>query len=203
MSRLLLAVVLLLGSAELLAQAAPTDTRLRDQLRQTTLDLRAAQDEIVALKAQLLAAKPVAPVADPEELRQAQAQAAAERTRAEGLAVQLSKTEGVLQQWQDAHAQAVALARSRDEDAKRLSVELVASQQRNTQCSADNAELVAVGTELLDGYRNKDFGDVFKAREPLTQLGRVRFEELAQQYRVRIVDHSLPPADPAVPVATP
>lgn len=194
------------------AQTAP-DARLRDQLRQTTLQLRQLQDENSGLKAQVetlgkqaLAVPVVAePKVDDAELQALRAKLRQEQVRAADLQQKLEAVESNLTAWKQSYDQAVSLAKTRDADAKRLESQgeqtLVAHQQTVSAlqaCVADNASLVQIGNELIGRYRDKGVWSAVRDKEPLLGLTKLEFEKLAQDYRGRIADHtvSVPPVNP-------
>ena len=72
---------------------------------------------------------------------------------------------------------------------------------RQAQCSKDNAELYQVGQDLLARYEDKGLAEVLYAKEPVVQLGRVKRENLAAQYRERL-DAGEPSPEPASLAAT-
>lgn len=51
---------------------------------------------------------------------------------------------------------------------------------------ADNASLVELGRELLKRYEEKGLGEVFSAKEPFVQVGRVKLENFLTEYGRRI-----------------
>lgn len=51
---------------------------------------------------------------------------------------------------------------------------------------ADNASLVELGRELLKRYEEKGLGEVFSAKEPFLQVGRVKLENFLAEYGRRI-----------------
>lgn len=57
---------------------------------------------------------------------------------------------------------------------------------RYQQCRQDNVQLYQLGGELLTRYENKGIGEVLSAKEPFVQLGRVKLENLAAQYRDKL-----------------
>lgn len=57
---------------------------------------------------------------------------------------------------------------------------------RYQQCRQDNVQLYELGGELLTRYENKGIGEVLSAKEPFVQLGRVKLENLAAQYRDKL-----------------
>ena len=65
--------------------------------------------------------------------------------------------------------------------------------QAHAQCRGDNATLVQLSQDLLQRYEQKGLGEVFSANEPFVQTGRVKLENLAQNYRDRIEGARLSP----------
>lgn len=53
------------------------------------------------------------------------------------------------------------------------------------ECSSKNERLVALGAELLERYRKKDFAAVLSQNEPVLGLGDVQMFNLVQDYRDR------------------
>lgn len=185
------------------AQQSPAEVRLRDQLRQTTTDLRQAQDENAELKLKLQqaqqpaapapAAKP-APAVDDARLRSLAGKAEAESARAASLQQQLDQAQKALEQWKQAYEQAVALARGRDAEAKKYQALYTEADTHGKSCEADNVKLVQIGGELLDRYKHKGVWSAVSDAEPLTGLHRIEMEKLAQDYHARIVDATVQPA---------
>lgn len=67
--------------------------------------------------------------------------------------------------------------------------EAIAEQaQLVVSCEDKNAKMVLINRELLTRYEKKGPLDAMLQREPLTQLKRVEFENIAQEYQDRI-DH--------------
>ena len=208
---ILAAMTLAAGGAH--AQSSVAEERLRDQLRQTTLQLRDAQDSIADLKAQLekadnqLEAQHAAPAAAPPKADTAENAAlrtAVEERNQRIIDVQqrLEDSQKLLGQWQQAYQQAAALARARDADAKKFEARYAEASTRGETCAKDNAELVNISRQLLDHYTKKGVWSALLDKEPITQIHRIRLEALAQDYHAGIEDHVAPPPPPA-PESTP
>jgi DNA repair exonuclease SbcCD ATPase subunit len=208
---ILAAMTLAAGGAH--AQSSVAEERLRDQLRQTTLQLRDAQDSIADLKAQLekadnqLEAQHAAPAAappKPDTAENAALRTAVEERNQRIIDVQqrLEDSQKLLGQWQQAYQQAAALARARDADAKKFEARYAEASTRGETCARDNAELVNISRQLLDRYKKKGVWSALLDEEPVTQIHRIRLEALAQDYHADIEDHVAPPPPPD-PVSTP
>jgi len=187
------------GSAQ--AQPAPSmEERLRTQLRATTTQLQQVQSELAALKS-----RPAAPANTPDpdvatlrkELAAARGQLAAERDargrqrddsqqlKAQAEAT-LEKASGQVAQYRQAYDELLKIARTNDAERQRLAGESAGQRGAIAQCEAKNAQLFAVGQEVLHAYETLDIGDVISARQPFATKARVRFDEIAQQYGDRL-----------------
>jgi chromosome segregation ATPase len=180
------------------ADSNPGDDRLRDQLRQTTLQLRQTEDENAELKAkvdtlsqQAAAAQP-APKKASDDNPQLRHQLAESNTKVADLQQQLDAAQKTLEQWKTAYQQATTLARTRDTDARNLDAKLHESDAHTTACEDKNAKLVQLSDELLQRYKGKGVWESLRNDEPLTQLHQVQLQQLAQEYHGRIVDATMP-----------
>lgn len=200
--------MLLVLAAACLMQApawAQSDQVLRDELRQAVLQLRSVQDENAALKAKLqsltqrleLLDKQLPPAADPEPARKLQRALDAQAQQVEALQAQLDEARRNRAQWQAAYQQVAAAAQERDAAAKHCESTLRDTDARAQSCETKNAALVEIANELVQRYENKGVWEAMTGAEPLTQLGRVRLQELTQEYRVKIKDSAAPGSVPA------
>lgn len=205
-SGLALAALWMLVGPAAHGQTSAAEERLRDQLRQTTVQLRDAQDTVADLRSQLDAANKQleaqrAAVATASAAPRRTDNAAAELRKAveernqrlEETQQQLGSSQKLLGQWQQAYNQAAALARARDADAKKFEGQYQEVNARMQTCTADNAELVRISQELLHRYKSKGVWQALKTGDPITQLSRVKLEALAQDYHISIDDHSIAP----------
>jgi DNA repair exonuclease SbcCD ATPase subunit len=186
-----------LAAAPALAQPDAAGERLREQLRQSVTQLRALQDENTELKVQLERAKqavPATPAADPAELERMRTALDEQARTLEQRDAALAQYKQSLEQWKQAREQAVAVARERDAEAKRL--EGLYSQTRAglQTCEAGNRTLVEISNELLGRWRDKGPIDAMRDREPLLGFKRLELERLAQDYHARIIDATVEPA---------
>lgn len=211
--RLAPAAVVILAAAAPAYAAADSSTpeqQLRDQLRQTTLELREVQDENAALKAQQaslteqLAARPAqAPPSKPDDSqlialrRSLQGQAAQQQQMQQ----QLEQAQKLLNQWQQAYQQAADVARARDEAAKKYQGLYEQTSSAGEACVQKNTELVQIGNELLQRYENKSPWESVRDEEPFTQLYRVKLEKLAQDYHDKLVSDAVAAPPPAAATA--
>lgn len=183
-------------------QGQSMEERLRAQLRVTTSQLQQAQNELAALKAGQATSTPAAASAAPvkselealkKELAQSQAQLAAERharSQASAGTEQLrqqaqattEKATAQIAQYRSAYDELLKMARTAEAERQRLATETATQRTALTQCEAKNAQLYAVGQEILRAYETVDVGSVLASRQPFAAQSRVKFEQIAQQY---------------------
>ena len=187
-----------------MAQSRDIERQLRDQLRQTTLDLRGAQDENAQLKARLQSQPPppppaAAPVAA-EKARSASEAAPlrsalqAEKARSDLLQQQLDALQKEQQAWHEGYQKAIAAAKDRDAAAQKYQALYQEAAAGAKSCDDRNAQLVDISEQLLQRYRDKGMWQALRADEPLTGIPRVQLEQFAQEYHARIVDLKAAPA---------
>lgn len=183
------------------AQTASPEDRLRSALRDTTRQLHEAQDELAGLRAEAAtlrqqaatpAACPKAPEISPRaraEINRLVAENAALRQHADEAQKVVAQWQEAQNQWQAGLQQASQQAQTSETAAKTLQQQLEQSGERERGCVAKNARLAQIGSELLERYRDKGMWDAFRNAEPLTQLRRVEFENLLQEYGGKIYEN--------------
>ena len=190
------------GYAPALADEQTNEDRLRDALRQSVTEMRAAQDQAAqaqadlaranadkaAIQAQLDAAnaklaenagKPVARPADTQALqnalRAAQAQAA-------GQAQLNAKLQGSYQN-------AAELARAKDAESRQAQAVLKADAAALQTCKTTNAKLIDVAEQILHLYQSQGFRSVLlRSYEPVIGMEKVKLENMVQDYDDKIHD---------------
>jgi hypothetical protein len=200
----ILPLCLLAGQAR--AQSDSAEARLRDELRQTTLQLRQEQDENAELRArqqtleqqlgqqQNAAPAKAPPPSDAALLVRLRGEAAAQAAQAEAARQQAAELQKSLAQWQEGYQKAVDAARGRDADARKFEALYHDLDGREQTCEQKNAELYDIGNELLDHYKNKGMWEALKDDEPFTRIHRVQLEQAAQGYHARLLDQKVQPA---------
>jgi hypothetical protein len=187
------------------------ESRLREMLRQTTIQLRALQDgqaaltaqldqakqERDALKQQLDAVKNAPPVPDPQvaQLRDAVA----------SLQQQNSALQSGLAKWQGSYQQAAEIARGKDSESRQLGGELKQQSSKLDVCATANGKLITLANDILHLYRSQDFRSLLLGSyEPLLGFKKVQLENLVQDYEDKIDDqHWDPDRPPPTPTPTP
>ena len=192
------------------AQAQSEADQLREQLRQTVLQLRALQDSQSAAAAQQQAGGGADLDAAKKDLGRTKAKLEASARKAQALQAQLDqekarsaqatdelqKAQAELAQYQQALAQASEAAKTAAAQRDQLQASLSQTTATLGACQAKNADLLAVSRELLAAYASVDMRAVLRTREPFLGLKRVELENFAQDYDDRI-HNGLCPSQPA------
>ncbi|HEY1122540.1 MAG TPA: hypothetical protein VGE67_13100 [Haloferula sp.] len=182
--------------------------RLREALKNTTLQLRTAQGETATAQAATIAAEQKAKsleakVADLEKRNAALAKqsnddkSASEKTIAT-LNNRLAEREkrlvdyiAALDKWKAAYQAAAAAAKKGDGDREKLSGEVVSLKNTVADRERKNIALFNVSNEILDRYQNYALGKSLAAKEPFIGNARVEIENHVQGYQDRILDQRL------------
>ncbi|HVM59340.1 MAG TPA: phage major capsid protein [Verrucomicrobiae bacterium] len=187
------------------ARAFPTDepaqtveTRLRDRLRDTLLQLRAAETDRAALQAaqaqaadenKALTERLQAVTKQAEANRQA-AQTAAQT--ADGLKAQVSRQEKEIADLKEATEScklAAAATHKKDAEQIKLADDAVVQLERLVSDRQEkNLELYKTASEILQRYQNFGLGRALAAREPFVGITRVKLENLVQDYKDKLLD---------------
>jgi len=218
---LLLAFVLVLGPGMLRADDAPspTETRLREALRNTTLQLRDAQNQAVTLqaakdqadrdnadlKAKLDASNAQLATVTKES---ADAKAASDKSIADLQAQvtdstgQITRLNQALTEWKNAYNQATQLATAKEDARAKLALQAALLQRTVDDREAKNLELYKTGSEILTRYEKFGLGDAIGAKEPFVGLSRVKLEKLVQDYKDKLLNQTVISGQPPGPSAS-
>ncbi|NHQ92273.1 hypothetical protein [Janthinobacterium lividum] len=192
---LLLLSLLAAGTAQ--AQKGQSmEERLRAELRNVTAQLQQTRGELELLKAKGVPAAKAAPAAAApaseglkKELARSQSQLAQERAQREKLGEQQQHSAAAAQeaaaslaQYRQASEQLTATGKRLEAERARLDGEVTAQRGTLARCESKNAQLYAVGQEILQAYEGLNVLDVMKARQPFAAQSRVKLEQIAQQY---------------------
>jgi hypothetical protein len=221
LSRLLLPALLCAWAASALRaddQAAPSnESRLRDALRNSMLQLRDAQNQVVTLQAAQaqsdkdntdLKAKVDALNAQIDALnKQSGDDKAAAAKVADGLNAQIADQTGqiaklneALAEWKTAYNQATQLAATKESERARLASVAISLHRQVEDLQAKNLKLFATGTEILKRYEEFSLGEALGAKEPFTGITKVKLSEQVQDYKDQLLDQRLlAPQDAPLP----
>ena len=198
--------------------AAPsTETRLRQALRDTMLQLRDAQNQQVTLQAAQAAsdaankdlqARLDTLTAQLNTLTKQSAddKAASDKSIADLNAKvtdqtgQITRLNQSLAEWKNAYNQATQLAAAREAARDQLALQAALLQRTVDDREMKNLELYKTGTEILTRYEKFSLGDALAAKEPFVGLTRVKLENLVQDYKDKLLNGTFTPGPPP-PVA--
>ncbi len=186
--------------------AGAAEAKLREQLRATMIQLRAAETERANLQASqaALEARNTALAAELEaktkEHDKLAAEADADRLQARKeigeltgrLAereADLAKHRVALEKWRLAHRQVTGVAQKKEEQRAAAAQKVIELERAVADRERKNVELYKTGNEILDRYAKFGFGDALAAREPFTGLTRTKLENLVQGYKDRLLDN--------------
>lgn len=181
--------------ADLGSARADTETdKLREALRQATLQTRQLEDQRAALQAK---------VADADK-RIAEAKAQTDAAKAEVRQVEkqhreavdefnrrLSERDETLEKWKSAYEEAATVARDKDAARAKFEGEANAYKASNQGCVAKNTQMLKAGHELLKRYQSVTIGDTIVAHEPMLGLRRVEIQNTIQDSKDKILDQKV------------
>jgi hypothetical protein len=192
------------------AQSGSQEDRLRDALRKTTVDLRAAQDTQVALQASLdqaqkerdalqqqvvqltaqIAQRPAEPApAAPAPATPPQPTAEEQQLRAavDALKRQNADLAAGVKKWQAAYQQAASVAQAKDAESRQLAAANKIVEATLDVCTGKNTRLLAVANDILHLYRQQDFKSLLlMSYEPLLGYKKVELENIVQDNEDRV-----------------
>lgn len=182
--------------------------RLREALKNLTLQLRTAQGETATAQAAGIAAEQKAKaleakVKDLEKRNEVLAKEANEdRTTSDktisDLGNRLAEREkrlaeyiAVLDKWKAGYEAAAGAARGKEAENAKLKEENIVLKRSIADRERKNIALFNVSTEILDRYEGFALGKSLAAKEPFIGNSRVQVENLVQGYKDKILDNRL------------
>lgn len=187
-------------------EAQPSaESRMRDALRSTMLQLRDAQNQVATLQASqaqsdkdnadlkakidALTAQVAAITKQSADDKSAADKALADQKAANAeQATQIAKLNDALAAWQKDDKQYVQLAKDKEAARAQLAAQVIVLQRMVDDREAKNIALYDLGNEILTRYQQYGLGEALAAKEPFTGLARVKLQELVQDYRDKISD---------------
>jgi predicted nucleic acid-binding Zn-ribbon protein len=193
-----LAAISLLALPIARADDASNETRLRDALKSTMLQLRAATTDRDNLQAQLtdlqsqkddlttqLAALTKKSAADKDADSKAITVLKGQVSDQEDSIAQLQTA---LDKWKDAERKAVVMANDTETKRAKLADLAIHLQRIVDDQKRKNEEMYKTGMEVLDRYEKFGLGEALFAKEPFVGITRTKFETLVQDYEDKLVD---------------
>jgi chromosome segregation ATPase len=191
-----------------------TESRLRDALRNTMLQLRDQQGQVATLQAAQaqsdkdkadLQAKVDALTAQVAAITKQSAddKATSDKTIADlksqnaDLTTQIGKLNDALAAWEKDDKQYVQLAKDKEAARAMLAGQVIMLQRLVDDRETKNLALFNLANEILTRYEKYGLGEALTAKEPFTGLTRVKLQELVQDYQDKILDQQVTPGQPA------
>jgi chromosome segregation ATPase len=185
----------LLGAAE---PAASGDDRLREALRESTLQLRSAQADLANIQsAQASLADEKKALTDRLEAlkKQVIADRAVTDKSAAGLASQLTdqkatnvRLKEALEKSKAEGDKAAEAARVAETANAKLKSEKIFLERRVADLQTKNLSLFVTGNEILSRYADFGLGTAISAKEPFVSLTRTKLENLVQDFQDQLLD---------------
>ena len=194
-SRLSLVFALTVLTATAARSDAESD-RLREALRNATIQSRALEDQRAALQAKLTAVEQ-----ERERLKKqndafrAQVKEAeqAYRQAVKDFNDRLAERDESLEKWKSAYGEAATVARTKDAERSKFESEATALKANYNACVAKNGQLVRTGNDIVRQYEEMNPFEKMMDHEPAFGLKRVEHQNAAQDYRDKILDQKVTP----------
>ena len=211
LSHLLFAILLSLptGSVFSADQPSATENKLREQLKNTILQLRASENDKATLQA--------AQAESDEKVKTltGQVEAATKQMAADKLASEKAITEmqsklddrdkilaGVreeLQRFKDDDKKETELANTKEAQRAKLEEQVNLLNHRVADQLVKNEGMFKIANEILARYEKFGLGDALSAREPFTGITRVKLQSLFEEYQDKLADHKIKPPEAQAP----
>lgn len=189
------------------AGPSPAEAKLREALRASTLEVRAARTETSEVRAELdttktdlVALKKKSEASAKKSATEAAEAAALIKSLEEKLNLKTKEGEklaAALNEWRDNAVKAVELGRKTEAERARLEALANRLLVRVADREAKNIELVRLSREILKRYEDFGLGRAIAGREPFIGLARVDLQTLVQDYGDKIADGKVIPGTPA------
>jgi len=203
----LLFLLMLTGLAHA-AEPADPDAKLREALRTTALQLRTAQGDLANAQATTAAAEQKSKALEKQladangklisqTKRSSEDQTAAEKTiaslnnRVAERDQRIGEYEQAIEKWKTAYQTAATTAQTRDAEKTRLATEAAVLKRTIADRETKNIALFNTANEVLDRYEKHALGKSILAKEPFTQVTRVKIETLVQGYQDQILNNRI------------
>jgi chromosome segregation ATPase len=176
------------------AASNDTETKLREALRNTMLQLRSAQNERATLQAAQAESEQKVKTLTAQVDSLTKRATAAEKTSADQQA-QLSKFKEAIQNWETAYKQAIEVGNRKEEARAKLAREAISLQRQVVDQQSRNAAMFRTANEILTRYERFGLGEALAAKEPFVGITRVKLENLVQDYQDKLLDARIKETD--------
>ncbi len=179
------------------------NAKLREGLRNMTLQLRDAQGQLATLTATNAASeakvKDLTAKLDRLTKQSAADKAAADKTRAdyeEKFAAQDTRNAQqveALGKWKKGYEELLAKAKGIEAQRAQLSAQKIELDRKVADQQRRNLALYELGKEILHRYERYGLGDALLAREPFVGISKVKFETYIQDNSDKLADQKIKP----------
>jgi chromosome segregation ATPase len=204
---LLLSVLLsFAATSEAAEQPNPVETKLKEALKNTMLQLRDAQSRVATLEAaqvesdaqktelktqidalqKNLATLTTQRASDKEEFEKTKT---ALNGKIADREASIQKLKDSLEKWKEGYDKVLAVAKSKELQRSKLEVDNTLLKRNLEEQEAKNLELYKTGSEILTRYEKFSLGDALAAKEPFIGKTRVKMETLVQDYQDKLTDN--------------
>ena len=198
---LLAATVLLAGGFAARADQASPESRLRDALKTTLLQLRTVTAKADDLQAQVDDLKTQNDQLT-KKLAELTKQAATDqdtytktltelKTRASDQAGSIASLQAALSKSQDETHTAATLASETEAKRAKLADLAIRFQRIVDDQKRKNGEMYKIGMEVIDRYEKYGLGQALAAKEPFVGISRAKFQTLVQDYEDKLTDQRI------------
>jgi hypothetical protein len=194
----------------LAAPPADPNQRLRDTLRNTMLQLRAAETECATLQANQLVneAKIQELNTQVETLKKQIAKITKEAAAEEEAAIkeiadlkakqeaqdkQIAQLQEALEKWKSGYNNVVKIAKEREDLRAKAASKAVVAERKLAERERQNLELYVTGRDILDRLAGFSLGTALTSREPFVGKTRVKLQNLVQDYGDKLQDSKYNP----------
>ncbi len=203
MKKLLCLLTLIGLTAHAQEEVNPVEQKLREGLRNITLQLREAQNQTAA--AQAAQAESERKIKELESrVETLNKQAVADRNTSANMISDLKtqvQEQGAVNQaylvavakWKKAYTEVTALASKKEAERVKLEAKAAKLTQQVEDQKMKNIAMFKMGMEVLDRYEAFGLGDALLAREPFVGTTRVKFQNLVQEYADKLADQRIKP----------
>lgn len=203
-SRSFLSLLLLAFAVTVRAETvSPAEAKLRDALRNTSIQLRTLQAERDTLQAAKDDAEAQKKVVDDKLAALTKQKADDDLAHEKALAAarealtmrdaQVAQLQTANAKWEVSYKAAVALSEKREAARAKLNSEKIELQRKAADQQRKNQEMYKVGNEILKRYEGFGLGTGVIAREPFVGITRVKLENLVQDYGDKLSDQRIKP----------
>ncbi len=202
------AFTILSMSSAFAAEAPDPSVKMREQLRNTMLQLRTAQSDAANAQAAQVAAEQKAQelTAEIAKLKKSQEALVKQSNESkvsleESIAVLSNKNklqekkivalDESLAKWKTGYQKAAEIARQKEAERAKAADEVISVKRTIADRERKNIGLYNTSLEILERYEGYAFGKSLAAREPFIGNTRVKVENMVQGYKDKIIDNRI------------